>query len=121
MEKNVRFGYLLDQYGPLLTQKQQTLLSMHVNEDLSLAEIAQILAQEQGTARVSRQAVHDALRRAGQQLEEMEERLGLVRRAFAAQALLNELEQELRAAELEQAKEQKLLEKLNALREQLLS
>jgi len=120
VEKNIRFGYLLDQYGPLLTEKQQMLLSMHVNEDLSLAEIAQTMAQEQGTAKVSRQAVHDALRRAEQQLEEMEERLGLVKRAFAAQLLLGEIEQELQTSGMEDEKRRNILEKINTLREQLL-
>ncbi|MEG0768142.1 MAG: sigma factor-like helix-turn-helix DNA-binding protein, partial [Clostridia bacterium] len=66
-------GWLLDFYGPLLTKRQQALLHMHYEEDLSLAEIA---AQEG----ISRQGVHDAVRRGEQQLLALEARLGLLTR-----------------------------------------
>ena len=73
MEKHVRIGWLLDFYGGLLTGRQRQMLASYYDEDLSLAEIA----QEQG---VSRQAVHDALRRGEAALEGLEQRLGLLSR-----------------------------------------
>ncbi len=73
MEKLVRTGWLLDFYGPLLTDRQQTLLRLYCEEDLSLAEIA---AQEG----VSRQAVHDAVRKGEEQLAAFERQLGLLAR-----------------------------------------
>ena len=73
MEKRVETAWLLDFYGPLLTERQQALLRLYCEEDLSLAEIA---AQEG----VSRQAVHDAVRRGDQQLRAYEGQMGLLGR-----------------------------------------
>ena len=49
------------------------MLTLHCEEDLSLAEIAQ-------EAGVSRQGVHDMLTRAAQRLFDMEEKLGMAAR-----------------------------------------
>lgn len=73
IEKVARIALLLDFYGGLLTEKQQLCLDLHYNQDLSLAEIAE-------TFTVSRQAVHDILKRAENLLEDYEARLGLLAR-----------------------------------------
>lgn len=73
IEKIERIAFLLDFYGGLLTGKQQQCLDLHYNQDLSLAEIAE-------TFGVSRQAVHDILKRAENVLDDYEARLGLVKR-----------------------------------------
>jgi hypothetical protein len=73
LDKVLRVGLLFDFYGALLTAKQQRCLEMHYQNDLSLAEIADEFA-------VSRQAVHDILRRSEQILEEYEQKLQLVER-----------------------------------------
>jgi len=92
MEKRIETGWLLDFYGPLLTGRQRDMLRLYCEEDLSLAEIA-------GQEGVSRQAVHDAVRRGDAQLRAYEEQLGLMRRyrrLYAAlrqcQAALTELD-----------------------------
>ena len=54
MDKNVKVSILLDIYGALLTDKQQDILDLYYNQNLSLAEIA----EEMG---VSRQAVRDSI------------------------------------------------------------
>lgn len=69
-----RAAILRDMYGRLLTERQRELLSWYYDLDLSLGEIAE---QEQ----VSRQAVHDLLRRALAALERYERGLGLAERA----------------------------------------
>jgi 16S rRNA (guanine1207-N2)-methyltransferase len=65
-----RANRMFDAYGALLTAQQQRLLRRYYQDDLSLAEIA--LEQ-----RVTRQAVHDGLRRALVSLERFEAALGL--------------------------------------------
>ena len=84
LNKVLRVGELYDFYGALLTDKQRDCLNMHYLQDLSLGEIA----EEFG---VSRQAVHDILRRAEQTLEDYEEKLGLAARYAEERKLLVEI------------------------------
>ena len=64
---------LLDHYGGMLTEKQRSCFDMRYNQDLSLGEIA----AEMG---ISRQGVHDIIKRCHVLLEGYEDRLGLVKR-----------------------------------------
>ena len=68
-----RMTMLFDFYGELLTERQKEFFDLYYNEDLSLGEIAE-------NYNITRQGVRDAIKRAEQQLLEMEERLGLARR-----------------------------------------
>lgn len=90
MEKNINaIDYklwliaLLDLYGGLLTDKYRHSLSLYLNEDWSLAEIAEYFS-------ISRQAVHASITRAANHLEHFEEELGLSR---SRQTLRNGLEE----------------------------
>ena len=58
MENIVEQGLLFDFYGQLLTPHQQKIYRLAVYEDLSLNEIAE-------TEGISKQAVHDLIRRLG--------------------------------------------------------
>jgi uncharacterized protein len=62
---------LCDAYAGLLTVRQQQLLRMYYQDDLSLGEIAESL-------RVTRQAVFDGLRRAVAEMRHLEDRLGVL-------------------------------------------
>ncbi len=73
MEKRVEFNWLLDFYGPLLTDHRLRVARMYCEEDMSLSEIAQQMG-------ISRQGVHDALAKAYAQLETYESRLGMLER-----------------------------------------
>lgn len=64
---------LLDFYGQMLTKRQYDILDLHCNGDYSLGEIAEELD-------ISRQAVHDAIKRGKAALFDMERKLGLVAR-----------------------------------------
>lgn len=88
---------LYDFYGPLLTPRQQELIQAYYLEDLSLAEIA-------GNDGVSRQAVHDLIRRSEAALHEYEERLGFVREYQERQHRIGRLEAALAGGDLEAAK-----------------
>ncbi len=70
-EQRMRLGRLFDLYGGLLTDKQRDCLNMYFYDDLSLSEISEELG-------VSRQAVHDLLKRVEQTLEKYENKLGLL-------------------------------------------
>lgn len=82
--KNLDFVLLLDCYGSLLTDRQRELLEGYYDEDLSLAELAAPLG-------ISRQAVHDAIRRGERQLESLEQQMGIAARLRSARALFEEI------------------------------
>ena len=73
VDDRISIGWLFDFYGPLLTERQRTLLALYCEEDFSLSEIA---AREG----ISRQGVYDAVRHGARQLEQYEEQLGLLAR-----------------------------------------
>lgn len=68
--KSVEMTLLFDLYGELLTKKQQQLFDLYYNEDLSLAEIADLL-------QISRQGARDGIVRAETLLREFDETLRL--------------------------------------------
>ena len=72
MSKNLEMGRLIDLYGGLLTEKQFDIMDFYYNDDLSLGEIADHYD-------ISRQGVHDAIKRGDEALTEYEQRLGLLR------------------------------------------
>lgn len=71
MEDKIKSGYLYDFYGELLNEHQRNVYEMSIVEDLSLSEIADSLS-------ISRQGVHDIIKRCDHLLEEYESRLHLV-------------------------------------------
>lgn len=76
MEKLAKMALLADFYSPLLTEKQRNVWDLHYQQDLSLAEIAEL-------EHISRQAIHDLIKRTERILTEYEEKLGLVERFWA--------------------------------------
>ncbi len=84
LEDATRINLLYDFYGNLLTKKQREYLELYYQHDLSLAEIA----DESG---ISRQGVHDLLKRAVRTLEQTEGCLGLARRFAAQEKVLQQL------------------------------
>lgn len=83
MEKFAWVNLLYDFYGPLLTAQQRRFVELYYGQDLSLGEIA-------GDCRLTRQAVHDALKRAENALFKYEEKLGLVSKFLEQRKRLKE-------------------------------
>ncbi|ODA39066.1 putative DNA-binding protein [Desulfosporosinus sp. BG] len=84
MEKLAKMALLADFYGPLLTEKQRNVWDLHYQQDLSLAEIAEV-------EHISRQAIHDLIKRTERILAEYEQKLGLVQRFWAEREKLMEI------------------------------
>ena len=84
MEKIVEQGLLYDFYGELLTDHQKTIYEDVVFNDLSLSEIA----REQG---ISRQGVHDMIKRCDKILNGYEEKLGLVEKFIKTKKMVEEI------------------------------
>lgn len=79
-------GLLYDFYGELLTEHQRRIYEEIVLNDLSLSEIA----QEQG---ITRQGVHDLVRRCDRILEGYEEKLHLVEKFERTKKLAGQIEE----------------------------
>lgn len=73
MNEVYEISMLLDIYGQLLTKNQYECIDLHCNQDLSLGEIAEQL-------NISRQGVHDFVKRGKKLLDGYEEKLGLLER-----------------------------------------
>ena len=86
MEEKIRLTYLFDFYGDLLHTRQSDIFQKFVFQDLSLQE----MAEEEG---VSRQAVHDKVRRAVRALEEYEAKLGLLEKYHRISAICDSIEE----------------------------
>lgn len=72
-EKKIHIDALFELYGGLLTDKQCEIMDLYCNMDYSLGEISELLS-------ISRQAVHDAVKKAEKSLEKYEEKLGVMKR-----------------------------------------
>ncbi|MCR5403805.1 MAG: DNA-binding protein [Butyrivibrio sp.] len=84
MDKIVEQGLLYDFYGELLTDHQKKIYESAVYEDMSLTEIA----DENG---ISKQGVHDILKRCTRALQEYEDKLHMIRRFEAIKTQAEEL------------------------------
>lgn len=71
MDDIFEMSLLLDFYGQMLTDRQFEMMDLHFNDDLSLSEISQQLG-------ISRQGVHDNIKRGKATLFEYEQKLKLV-------------------------------------------
>ncbi|MDO5145451.1 MAG: DNA-binding protein [Eubacteriales bacterium] len=71
MDKIAEKTLLFDFYGELLTENQKEVYGEYIQDDLSVTEIANLRG-------ISRQGVHDMIRRCEKILFEYEERLHLV-------------------------------------------
>lgn len=110
MEKIVEQGLLYDFYGELLTEHQKKTYEDVVYNDLSLAEIA----KENG---ISRQGVHDLVRRCDHVLQGYEDKLHLVERFLKIKSRISGLEK--LAADTKITREE-LMQEIKVLSHQIL-
>ena len=86
MEKIVEQGLLYDFYGELLNEHQRRIYEDAVMNDMSLSEIAK-------EAGISRQGVHDLIKRCDKTLEDYESRLHLMEKFRIITEKLEEIKQ----------------------------
>ena len=86
MEKILEQTLLYDFYGELLTEHQRQVYEDVVLNDFSLSEVA----ENRG---ISRQGVHDMIRRCNKSLEEYENKLHLVEKFLTIKENVNRIRQ----------------------------
>lgn len=111
MEKLLEQAYLYDFYGELLTEHQKQVYEDFILQDLSLGEIA----QEQG---ISRQGVHDLIKRCDKLLAGYEQKLHLVEKFLHIRNHVEEIQQI--AEKLESGADPKMLKRLQAVSAEIL-
>lgn len=110
MEKIYQQALLYDFYGELLTEHQRSTYEDAVCNDLSLGEIA----QDRG---ISRQGVHDLIRRCDKILQEYEARLHLVEKFMNARSRVEKIMELAQEPEAEKSAER--LREIHKLAEEL--
>ena len=84
IEESVELSLLYDFYGALLKENQRRMFEASILDDYNLAEIAE-------DENITRQGVHDAIKRACKQLREYEQKLGLVEKFEKQKELVKKL------------------------------
>lgn len=116
MERIVEQAFLYDFYGELLTEHQRQVYEDFVLNDLSLSEIA----EDRG---ISRQGVHDLVKRCDKILGDYESKLHLVETFLDTKQKvrnIHELIRELLTAALGQDEQIEKLQKMEALADDIL-
>lgn len=93
IEERVELSLLYDFYGALLKENQQQMFEAYILDDFSISEIADDMG-------ITRQGVHDAVKRASKQLREYEEKLGLVERFEQQKEAVKRLHHQLREMDI---------------------
>ena len=86
MDKLLEKSLLYDFYGELLTEHQRVVYESFVFDDMSLAEVA----QEQG---ITRQGVHDLVKRCEKILQDYENKLHLVEKFTSIKVKISSIEE----------------------------
>src|SRR5699024_2984296 len=85
MKKFTEVGMLLDIYSGILTANQQDIMELYYSYDLSLGEIAQ-------NRDITRQGVHDIIRRSEDALRKIDRQLNLTETLLDADASLKKID-----------------------------
>jgi len=85
MDEILKRSLLYDFYGELLTEHQKEIYERFILDDLSLSEIA-------ADAGITRQGVHDLIKRCSRTLQEYEDKLHLVERFLSIKEKIHKIE-----------------------------
>ena len=108
MEKFVEQGYLYDFYGELLTERQQQVYESVVLEDYSLSEVAEDLG-------ISRQGVHDLIKRCNKTLEGYETKLHLVEKFLSIKEKVHRMNELLEKEDVRNSGEDQLIQEIRKI------
>lgn len=111
MEEKVEQAYLYDFYGELLNEHQRRIYEDFIFNDLSLGEIASCEG-------ISRQGVHDLIKRCNKLLEGYEEKLHLVQKFLDAKQKVERIHQ--LAGEFQEGSGKTAIEEIKRISNQLI-
>ncbi len=84
MSKEFKIAILMDIYANMLTDKQREVMELYYYEDFSLSEIAE-------HEKITRQGVHDSIKRAEQTLSDLEQKLCVAEKLMKCRKLFEKI------------------------------
>ena len=108
MEEILRQTLLYDFYGELLTEHQKQVYEDVVLNDYSLSEVAQSLS-------ISRQGVHDMIKRCNKTLEEYEQKLHLVEKFLSVKEKVSKIDDTLAEWEREKNDPEEMVKRIRKI------
>ncbi|MBQ2800756.1 MAG: YlxM family DNA-binding protein [Lachnospiraceae bacterium] len=111
MERFVEQALLYDFYGELLTENQKNVYEDVILNDYSLSEVA----EEKG---ISRQGVHDLIKRTNKALMEYEEKLHLVEKFLHIKEKVSQIQETVEQAET--IEKHQLIERIESISNEIL-
>lgn len=86
LERRLELDRLFEAYGPMLTARQASVMEQYLAMDYSAVEIAENLD-------ISRQAVHDTIKKTEALLKKMERKLGFYKKTEKLEGVLEKIRQ----------------------------
>ena len=111
MNEILEHALLFDFYGELLTERQKEIYGQFIQEDLSLSEIA-------SDAGISRQGVHDLIKRCNQTLKGYEDKLHLVEKFMTIRDKVQRIDELLDGYEADKAED--ILKNIREISDQII-
>ena len=108
MNEILEQALLYDFYGELLTSHQKEIYEQFVLEDLSLSEIAE-------DAGISRQGVHDLIKRCNKTLEGYEAKLHLVEKFLSIKEKVHRMNEPLEKEDVRNSGEDQLIQEIRKI------
>ena len=113
MDEILKQSLLYDFYGELLTEHQKDIYEQFIVEDLSLSEIAK-------DAGISRQGVHDLIKRCDKILEEYEEKLHLVEKFLSIKGKVHQINDLLEGTKSKDTEESQLIQQVSKISQEII-
>ena len=112
MDKMIEMNIRNDLYGSMLTIRQREIINLYYEENFSLSEIAEEFS-------ISRQAVHDTLKKAEKALAVYERKLGLVEKFKKSEKAVRSIDKIIEKFVKEHSEDKKLTSQLEKIKQEI--
>lgn len=112
MDKMIEMNIRNDLYGSMLTIRQREIINLYYEENFSLSEIAEEFS-------ISRQTVHDTLKKAEKALAVYERKLGLVEKFKKSEKAVRSIDKIIEKLVKEHSEDKKLTSQLEKIKQEI--
>lgn len=112
MDKMIEMNIRNDLYGSMLTIRQREIINLYYEENFSLSEIAEEFS-------ISRQAVHDTLKKAEKALAVYERKLGLVEKFKKSEKAVRSIDKIIEKLVKEHSEDKKLTSQIEKIKQEI--